>query len=152
MIRADGTVISWIVYGTLCGWSNGAAKHVHDRLARSERHRNKIAPHQKKFKWGESIWASHFRHTTFWEQLVWYANVALGKRCGVDGLFGWAHFSAVSTKGKWRAVDGQRRIFELTWPEPVDSVTLSADGSHISGKNQYGVAISGVRTEPCAGN
>jgi hypothetical protein len=61
-------------------------------------------------------------------------------------------FSAGPFRGKWQAVDAARGIYALTWPDPVDSVTLSADGSLVSGANQYGVTISGVRTEPCAVN
>jgi hypothetical protein len=61
-------------------------------------------------------------------------------------------FTAATFHGNWRATDAVRGIYTLTWPSPVDSVTLSADGSHISGANQYGVAISGVRTEPCSEN
>jgi hypothetical protein len=61
-------------------------------------------------------------------------------------------FTAATFQGRWQATDAVRGIYTLTWPSPVDSVTLSADGSHISGANQYGVAISGVRTEPCSEN
>jgi hypothetical protein len=60
-------------------------------------------------------------------------------------------FSAATFRGNWRALDASRGIYTLTWPNPVDSVTLSADGSRVSGANQYGISISGV-TMPCAGN
>jgi hypothetical protein len=59
-------------------------------------------------------------------------------------------FSAGPIRGRWQALDPSRGIYTLTWPAPVDTVTLS--GSRISGMNQYGVAISGTRTSPCAGN
>jgi hypothetical protein len=58
-------------------------------------------------------------------------------------------FSAASFRGGWRAIAASRGIYALTWPNPVDSLTLSADGSRLYGANQYGVPISGV-TEPCA--
>ena len=61
-------------------------------------------------------------------------------------------FSAATFTGTWQTVDASRGIYTLTWPDPVDSVTLSADGQTISGANQYGVATSGTRTEPCAAN
>lgn len=61
-------------------------------------------------------------------------------------------FSAATFVGRWKAVDAARGVYALTWPKPVDSVTLSADGSRISGANQYGVAISGTRTQPCSEN
>ena len=60
-------------------------------------------------------------------------------------------FTAATFKGTWQTVDASRGIYTLTWPDPVDSVTLSADGQTISGANQYGVATSGTRTEPCPG-
>ncbi len=61
-------------------------------------------------------------------------------------------FSAATFRGTWRASDASRGIYTLTWPNPVDSVTLSADGTIVSGQNQYGVAISGTKTGPCSGN
>jgi hypothetical protein len=61
-------------------------------------------------------------------------------------------FSAAAFTGTWQTVDASRGIYTLAWPDPVDSVTLSADGQTISGANQYGVATSGTRTEPCAVN
>jgi len=60
-------------------------------------------------------------------------------------------FSAAAFSGTWQTVDASRGIYTLTWPDPVDSVKLSADGQTISGANQYGVATSGTRTEPCPG-
>ena len=59
-------------------------------------------------------------------------------------------FTAATFHGRWKAVDAARGIYTLTWPSPVDSVALSADSTHISGSNQYGIAISGVRTQPCS--
>jgi hypothetical protein len=59
-------------------------------------------------------------------------------------------FTAATFHGRWKAIDASNGIYTLTWPSPVDSVTLSADGSSLSGTNQYGVAISGVRTLPCS--
>ena len=58
-------------------------------------------------------------------------------------------FTAATFQGRWRVVDAMRGVYTLTWPDPVDHVTLSADATRISGQNQYGVAISGVRTQPC---
>ncbi len=58
-------------------------------------------------------------------------------------------FSAGTFSGTWQTVDPSRGIYTLTWPDPVDSVTLSADTQTISGANQYGVATSGTRVEPC---
>ncbi|MGA7221817.1 MAG: TIR domain-containing protein [Candidatus Acidiferrales bacterium] len=61
-------------------------------------------------------------------------------------------FSSGSFRGTWRAVDLSRGLYEMYWPAPVDSVLLLGGGTRISGKNQYGVAISGVKTGACGGN
>jgi TIR domain len=96
-----------------------------------------------------------------------YGYPASGTRisgtAGLVGLWRWPNgvpvtiqadggFSAGPFRGRWKAIDASRGIYTLTWPNPVDSVELSADGSRVSGANQYGVAISGVRTESCAAN
>jgi len=44
--------------------------------------------------------------------------------------------------GTWR---GSGRRFTLVWPEPVDTLTLSADGRRLSGGNQYGIAVTATR-------
>jgi hypothetical protein len=54
--------------------------------------------------------------------------------------------------GTWRTIDASRGTFTVTWPGPIDSITLDGSGAHVVGANQYGVAISGVRTEPCKVN
>ena len=82
---------------------------------------------------------------------------------GLAGTWHWANgwdvsisangtFISGSFRGTWRSVDASRGIYEMTWPSPVDSVTLLAGGTRISGANQYGVAISGVKTGSCGGN
>jgi hypothetical protein len=82
---------------------------------------------------------------------------------GLAGAWHWANgwdvsvapngtFTSGSFRGTWRSVDASRGIYEMTWPSPVDSVTLLAGGTRISGANQYGVAISGVKTGACGGN
>ncbi len=59
------------------------------------------------------------------------------------------NFTAATLSGTWQTVDASRGIYTMSWPDPVDSVTLSADLQTIAGKNQYGVATSGTRIEPC---
>lgn len=61
-------------------------------------------------------------------------------------------FSSGTFRGTWRAVDLSRGLYEMYWPAPVDSVLLLGGGTRVSGKNQYGVAISGVKTGACGGN
>jgi hypothetical protein len=82
---------------------------------------------------------------------------------GLTGTWHWANgwdvsispngaFTTGSFRGTWRSVDTSPGIYEMTWPSPADSVTLLAGGTRISGANQYGVAISGVKTGACRGN
>jgi hypothetical protein len=82
---------------------------------------------------------------------------------GLAGTWHWANgwnvdvapngtFTSGSFRGTWRAVDASRGLYEMNWPSPVDSVVLLGGGTRISGANQYGVAISGVKTGACGGN
>jgi hypothetical protein len=91
------------------------------------------------------------------------SGTRVGGTAGLVGIWRWPNgvpvvvapdgtFTAAIFRGKWRATDAARGIYTLTWPNPVDSVILSPDGSRVSGTNQYGVAISGVKTEPCSEN
>lgn len=61
-------------------------------------------------------------------------------------------FTAASFRGTWQGTDPSRGIYTLTWPSPVDNLKLTADGSRLAGVDQYGIVISGVRTQPCAEN
>ncbi len=82
---------------------------------------------------------------------------------GLAGTWHWANgwnvdvapngtFTSGSFRGTWRAVDASRGLYEMNWPSPVDSVVLLGGGTRIAGANQYGVAISGVKTGACGGN
>ena len=79
---------------------------------------------------------------------------------GISGAWRWANggivlinsggtFNAGPFNGRWSATGGNR--FNLTWPKPVDSVSLSSDSQRLSGHNQYGIAISGVKTSAACG-
>lgn len=52
---------------------------------------------------------------------------------------------------QWRAADPRRRVYNFTWPEAVDSVTLSPDGGALTGGNQYGVSMTATRVAPGPG-
>ena len=47
--------------------------------------------------------------------------------------------------GTWKAVNEADRNYTLTWPSFVDTLTLSADGSTLSGTNNYGLPVSATR-------
>ncbi len=64
-----------------------------------------------------------------------------------DGTFVDAAFH-----GTWAAVDPAKGIYTLTWPSPVDTLKLTADGTRLAGVDQYGIVISGVKTHPCTEN
>ena len=55
-------------------------------------------------------------------------------------------------RGTWRAINAAAGLYEMTWPKPVDTVTLMAGGTRIVGANQYGIAMSGVKTGVCGGS
>lgn len=96
-----------------------------------------------------------------------YGNPTTGSRmAGISGLVGtwrWengvpvvisanGNATAGSIRGTWQPISIAQGTYTITWMVPVDNVRLLAGGSRISGKNNYGVAISGVRTEPCDQN
>lgn len=55
-------------------------------------------------------------------------------------------FTVGNIIGHWRTTNAAARSYAMTWPNPVDTVTLSADGQRVSGANQYGIPISGTRS------
>lgn len=77
---------------------------------------------------------------------TWMMTNGVSVVVSADGTFTSANF-----KGTWRGVNAALGTYALTWPGPIDSVTLSADGSKVAGANQYGVTITGTRTRPCPG-
>jgi hypothetical protein len=96
-----------------------------------------------------------------------YGPVTTGARmAGFSGLVGtwrWENGATVvvsqngqvaagSILGTWQPISVAQGTYTITWMAPIDSVTLVAGGSRISGESNYGVAISGMRTEPCDQN
>jgi TIR domain-containing protein len=80
---------------------------------------------------------------------------------GMVGVWRWSNgvpvtfysnyiFAVGTIQGQWRAINASGGVYELTWPGPVDGITLSPDGLRVSGMNQYGVAISGSKTSGCS--
>ena len=52
---------------------------------------------------------------------------------------------ASSVTAQWKLMDPVRRTYNIIWPEPVDTLMLSADGLHLTGGNQYGIATGGTK-------
>jgi hypothetical protein len=61
-------------------------------------------------------------------------------------------FMSGQFNGTWKTINASRGTYTLTWPGPIDTVALDPSGTRVTGANQFGVAISGVRTEPCKPN
>ena len=68
----------------------------------------------------------------------WFNNTSVV--IGSNGLMTAGPFTA-----QWRSVDRSRRTYTFTWPEAIDSTTLSPDGRTLSGGNQYGYSMSAMR-------
>ena len=52
---------------------------------------------------------------------------------------------------RWRVVNAAQRTYTFTWPEAVDTVTISPDQQSLSGGNQYGYPTSGTRISGSTG-
>jgi hypothetical protein len=96
-----------------------------------------------------------------------YGNATTGTRmAGFSGLIGtwrWENgvpvvisadgrATAGSIHGVWQPINAAQGTYAIMWDAPVDNVALLAGGTRIAGKDNYGVAISGIRTEPCDQN
>jgi hypothetical protein len=79
---------------------------------------------------------------------------------GLPGVWKWGDVATViidprgmaslaTLSGSWALVDRNQRIYRVTWPRIQDTVTVSEDLTRIEGRNQYGVAVSGVRLPSC---
>ncbi len=51
--------------------------------------------------------------------------------------------TATPFNGEWRHNGG--RSYAFTWPEPVDTLTMSSNRQILRGSNQYGVAVTAMR-------
>ncbi len=96
-----------------------------------------------------------------------YGPVTTGIRlAGTSGLVGawrWENGATVvvspngevttgAIRGIWQAISVAQGTYTITWMSPVDSLTLVSGGSRLTGKSNYGGAVSGMRTEPCDQN
>jgi hypothetical protein len=79
----------------------------------------------------------------------WFDMVPSTVVVNSDGT--WSAISSNDTwSGTWRAAMGSFGTYTMTASDvPKDKLTLASDGSRLSGADQYGIAISGVRTDSC---
>jgi hypothetical protein len=71
---------------------------------------------------------------------VWHASNGQNITVRGDGTI-----SAGTLSAQWKAVNPMARSYNFVWPQPVDTLKLSADGLHLSGGNQYGVKTGGTK-------
>jgi TIR domain len=76
----------------------------------------------------------------FWR---WYNGVVV--TISPDG-----RFTVGNISGRWQSTP--QGGYALSWPDPVDTVTLSSDHQRLSGSNQYGVHVSGTKMTACGGS
>jgi hypothetical protein len=96
-----------------------------------------------------------------------YGPVTTGTRmAGTSGLVGtwrWENGATVvisangqvvtgQITGSWKPISAAQGTYTITWMAPIDSVTLVAGGSRLTGKDSYGWDVSGMRTQPCDQN
>lgn len=101
---------------------------------------------------------------TGWNQFGYSTSAArmTGKE-GLTGTWRWSNgkivtissngaFSTDWGPGRWRLLDEAHQRYELTWPNPVNNVTLLAGDTRLSGSDLDGVAIAGEKAGGCGGN
>jgi len=80
----------------------------------------------------------------------WFDLVGSQVTVNSDDTF-WAVSPTSSWQGTWQTINPFTGTYQLTASEPPkDTLTLSDDGSRLSGADQYGIAISGTRVANCA--
>jgi serine/threonine protein kinase len=79
----------------------------------------------------------------------WFDMVPSTVVVNSDGTWS-AMSSSLTWDGTWHADMGSFGTYTMTASDvPKDKLTLASDGSRLSGADQYGIAISGVRTGSC---
>jgi hypothetical protein len=79
----------------------------------------------------------------------WFDMVPSTVVVNSDGTWS-AISSSLTWSGTWHAAMGSFGTYTMTASDvPKDKLTLASDGSRLSGADQYGIAISGVRTDSC---
>ncbi len=80
----------------------------------------------------------------------WFDLVGSQVTVKSDGTY-WAVSPKASWQGTWQTINPFTGTYQLTASDqPKDTLTLSDDGSRLSGADQYGIAISGTRVANCA--
>ncbi len=77
-------------------------------------------------------------------------------KSGLPGCWNWSNGAniVINTDGSayngpfaasWKTVDSTRGRYTIAWPSFVDTLTLSADGSALTGKNNYNLPVTATR-------
>lgn len=59
-------------------------------------------------------------------------------------------FSAGALAGTWRLVDAEQRAFVLTWPGPITTMSMSADGQRVAYFDTFGNQGAAARVAGCS--
>jgi hypothetical protein len=148
VIRADGTVVA----GRFVG---------HWRLADASKRAYKLT-------WPENIETMTIspdqQSISGWNQFGYSTSGArMAGTVGLTGTWRWSNGKVVTISsngafstdwgpGRWRVLDQAHQRYELTWPNPVNNVTLLAGDTRLSGADLDGVSIAGEKAGGCAGN
>ena len=80
----------------------------------------------------------------------WFDYVASTLTINSDGTYSGVAGNA-TWRGTWQALKGYPGVYTLVTSDvPKDTVKLAADGAGVSGMDQFGITITGVKTEPCS--
>ena len=77
---------------------------------------------------------THHRHT----ECVGHSQRDTGERALILTIRSDGTFSAGPISGRWQAANLGERTCTLTWPPPIHTGVLAADGQKLAGADQYG--------------
>lgn len=91
------------------------------------------------------------------------SGARLSGTTGLEGNWRWSNGGIVNIypggaavggpfQGRWKEIDGSRGTYTITWPAAIDTIDLVPGGSRVSGSNQWGTAVSGIRSDSCGAN
>lgn len=148
VIRADGTVVAGRFVGH---WRLvDASKRAYKLIWPENIETMTISPDQQSING-----RNQFGYAT--------SGARMAGTAGLMGTWRWSNGKVVTISsngafstdwgpGRWRVLDEAHQRYELTWPNPVNNVTLLAGDTRLSGADLDGVAIAGEKAGGCAGN
>jgi hypothetical protein len=91
------------------------------------------------------------------------SGARLSGTTGLEGNWRWSNNGIVNIypggaavggpfQGRWKEVDASRGVYTITWQGAIDTIGLLPGGARVSGSNQWGTAVSGIRSDSCSAN